>query len=152
MKTCIRCGQPRPLEMYCKGRDKDGLHPWCRDCRTEYTREYRKTKPPKNYTTSDENRRGHLLRAYGLTVEQYDEMLVTQGGKCAVCPTEAGTTTRSFAVDHDHSCCPGKKTCGRCIRGLLCTNCNMALGLVKEDRETLESMIAYLDFCNRMRQ
>lgn len=63
--------------------------------------------------------------------------------KCGVC----GVTgqARALHVDHDHACCPGVNTCGNCNRGLLCSNCNTTLGLVKESPETLQRMITYLE-------
>jgi hypothetical protein len=83
---------------------------------------------------------------YNLTIEDYARMLNAQDGHCATCPATEPTTgrVRRLHVDHDHSCCPGSKSCGRCVRGLLCSTCNMALGGIKEDIEILQNMIAYV--------
>lgn len=80
--------------------------------------------------------------AYRLTFQQFSVMLQGQGGLCGGCskPPASG----SFVVDHDHSCCPGEKTCGRCVRGLLCSKCNLALGHVSDSVERLEGLISYL--------
>ena len=51
----------------------------------------------------------------------------------------------SWCIDHDHSCCPGINSCGKCVRALLCHNCNTTLGRVGDDPEILQAMIAYLD-------
>lgn len=51
---------------------------------------------------------------------------------------------QNFVVDHDHTCCPGKRSCGRCVRGLLCNRCNRALGQFGDDIETLRRAVAYL--------
>ena len=59
---------------------------------------------------------------YGLTPQQYKAILVLQGGGCGFCSRPPGR--RRLAVDHDHSCCPGKTSCGKCVRGLLCWTCN----------------------------
>lgn len=80
------------------------------------------------------------LHRYGLTVEAYQELLNSQGGRCATC----GVSPEKFCVDHDHSCCPGIKTCGECVRGLLCFNCNAALGQAKDNPDILLSMVSYL--------
>jgi hypothetical protein len=86
------------------------------------------------------------LRArYGLSLDAYQELLAQQGGGCAIC----GTTTpngpgKRFQVDHDHTCCPGSGSCGECIRGLLCSNCNTLIGLAKESPERLLAAVAYL--------
>lgn len=68
---------------------------------------------------------------YGLSPEDYADLLVKQGGRCAICRTGACTTGKRFAVDHDHTCCPGMETCGNCIRGLLCNACNSLVGQIE---------------------
>jgi uncharacterized Zn ribbon protein len=78
---------------------------------------------------------------YGITQKEYDELYQTQSGKCAVCgkdnsgATQSGNRKRMY-VDHDH------KT-GR-VRGLLCSNCNMALGFVHDDPALLTKLAEYL--------
>ena len=70
------------------------------------------------------DRRSHLKRKYGMTIEQYDAMLEAQGGGCFIC----GRPPRediSLHVDHDHS--TGK------VRGILCFCCNNALADFQED-------------------
>lgn len=47
-------------------------------------------------------------------------------------------------IDHDHSCCPGKGSCGKCVRGILCRNCNVGLGFLKDSIPRLEDAISYL--------
>jgi hypothetical protein len=80
-------------------------------------------------------RRAYKLQRYGLTQEQFDQMLEDQGYACAMGrePFEEG---QQICIDHDHACCPvtpGRETrcCGRCVRGLLCFRCNTALGYVE---------------------
>lgn len=73
----------------------------------------------------------NLMSNYGITQEQYEKMLSGQGGGCAICDRPPGN--RRLAVDHDHKCCPGTKTCGMCIRGLLCTTCNVWLGFYENE-------------------
>lgn len=83
-----------------------------------------------------------LWRKFKKTQEQYDELLEAQGGVCASCfrpPSEK----RRLAWDHDHFCCPGENTCGDCIRGLLCTNCNLIIGKIELD--LFDPQIKYLE-------
>lgn len=79
-----------------------------------------------------------------MTSEGYGNLLDAQGGTCALCsfvPEEG----RFLCVDHDHSCCPGKRTCGKCVRGLLCHNHNRALGLFHDNVVELTLAVAYLN-------
>ena len=80
------------------------------------------------------NREYHLKQTYGISLADYDAMLYNQGGVCLIC--RQSPDKMRLAVDHDHK--TGK------IRGLLCSNCNIALGAVNDDIEILCSMIGYL--------
>lgn len=87
-----------------------------------------------------------LMDRFHLTPEEYDAMLERQGGVCAICssPPPTGGRNRNLAVDHDRNCCPGPKSCGECVRGLLCSNCNVAIGLLGDDVARLQRTIDYL--------
>ena len=80
----------------------------------------------------------------GMTPERYEEMLASQGGVCAICRGDDPGTGKRFAIDHDHSCCPGRRSCGKCVRGLLCQKCNRGLGLFNDDPERLEAAVRFL--------
>jgi hypothetical protein len=68
---------------------------------------------------------------YGITSQQYDGLLELQGHACAMCGEPFRENSMIF-VDHDHECCPGeKRSCGKCVRGLLCLSCNTALGHIE---------------------
>ena len=72
---------------------------------------------------------------------RYSDLFTAQGGRCAMCgETSPG---RNLSVDHDHACCPGNKSCGACVRGLLCVRCNTALGVLESAR-TLDLGATYL--------
>jgi Recombination endonuclease VII len=76
--------------------------------------------------------RSHLERKYGLTLEAFDEMLASQGRGCAICGNP-----KADNVDHDHAT-------GR-VRGILCFNCNVAIGHVAEDSERARAVADYLE-------
>lgn len=93
-------------------------------------------------------RAAHLLRTYNLTETQYLEMLARQDGLCAICrqPETAKRKTEGpvlLSVDHDHACCPGSKSCGVCVRQLLCHMCNFTIGLI-ERVGSVDPFAAYL--------
>lgn len=82
---------------------------------------------------------------YNLSEAQYKALLQAQGERCAICGTEvAGNRGRLLNVDHDHACCPGHKSCGKCVRGLLCARCNVGLGSFRDDPDRLLSAATYL--------
>lgn len=67
-------------------------------------------------------------RKYGIDVEGLQSLIDQSEGLCDLCRRPfAEVQNRSFHVDHDHRCCAGPFSCGRCIRGLLCTHCNNKL-------------------------
>ena len=90
--------------------------------------------------------KGNLRTKHNLSLERYREILAAQDGKCAICAADhpADIRARRFHVDHDHKCCPGRKSCGQCVRGLLCRACNTALGNFQDDIDRLMSAAAYL--------
>lgn len=93
----------------------------------------------KEYHTRPEVRTRILKKKYGITIEEYDNLLCGQGGCCAICRLEPETACPNkpiLNVDHNH------KT-GQ-VRGLLCNNCNAAIGYLKEDQDTLANASWYL--------
>jgi hypothetical protein len=86
---------------------------------------------------------GHILNRYNLTKERYVEILDDQGWQCLCGRTDVSSL---WHVDHDHSCCPErKKSCGSCVRGIICSTCNTGLGFAKDNPETLRAWIEYLE-------
>ena len=72
-------------------------------------------------------RHRRILSYYCLLPDDFAALLRFQGGVCAICyvPTAyIGADQFAWSVDHDHECCPGKRSCGLCVRGLLCGTCN----------------------------
>jgi hypothetical protein len=84
-----------------------------------------------------------LMYQYKMTSEEYNAKLKRQGGHCALCSTAPKEGGRRLAVDHDHSCCPGKTSCGKCVRGLLCTSCNLLIGRIETDTKWLSRAMQY---------
>lgn len=84
-----------------------------------------------------------IRRKYHLGRDEYERMFAAQDGRCGMCDEPSDKLLR---VDHDHSCCPGKFTCGKCIRGLLCDRCNSMLGQFSDDAERARS------FADRMEE
>lgn len=91
-------------------------------------------------------RRTALLARYGLTAELYAAMVEAQGAVCAICGRpDTKHHSPLLKMDHDRTCCPEGRSCGKCVRGLLCSACNTALGLFCDNPEILQSAIDYLN-------
>jgi hypothetical protein len=165
-KTCIKCGVTKPLSEFTLHNRKKGQHRnFCHDCEKEWIRKYHKTPQgkEKNRVWREGNKdrveayyelyrqdprykeklkhygRKHTLKVVGITQEDYDRMFQAQDGKCAICGSEsAGINGRkNFCVDHNHK--TGK------VRGLLCHNCNVSVGLMKDSPDLLRKAATYLD-------
>jgi len=122
-KLCRLCAQWLAVEaFYTNPTPKDGLHNRCIDC----------------------HRSERLHRNYGITFDAYRQMLEEQGGGCKICGG-VNANGKDLAVDHDHSCCPGRKSCGRCVRGLLCSRCNTGIGMLGDTADRLRVALAYLE-------
>lgn len=94
-----------------------------------------KIRENKNPEKTIRTRRNfHLKKKFGITVEQYDEMLIKQNGVCEICGGTNGK--KNFSVDHNHK--TGK------VRGLLCDHCNTGIGRLMEDISILQNAILYL--------
>ena len=150
-KTCVTCGCLRSLDACYpdyKELKRTGIHKpmsLCKDCynnrRSVKEREARRVRDPEKKRI---DHRREKLRSYGLTEEQYDRMADEQGGVCWLCakPNQNGMP---LAIDHDHACCPGRGSCGRCVRKLLCNKCNGALGMLNDDVDLLLAAVLYLE-------
>jgi hypothetical protein len=127
-----------------------------------------KTKCPKGHPYDEENtityvikKTGRLKRAcktcarlngivqnvkrYGITVEQFDVLLASQNDQCSICSRTFWEEVSGPHVDHDHSCCnEQQKSCGKCIRGLLCASCNFALGALLDNPDWFTKGARYL--------
>lgn len=125
-KTCKTCNETKPLDGF--NRHATGKYGRMAHCKPCYM-----NKPAQSVDYL-------RMHRYGLTPEAYQALYVNQGGRCATC----GATPERLFIDHNHACCAGTKSCGNCVRGLLCFNCNTALGQVKDNPATLLAMVEYL--------
>lgn len=136
-KVCTTCNENKPVDHFDQDvRYRSGYRSQCKECRL--------------ITLRRASLASHLKRAYGATIEWYDQKLEEQGGVCAICKqketrrsrpvTQAGVRSLKvtrLSVDHDHD--TGE------LRGLLCQRCNIAIGHLMDDLEYLKNAIAYIE-------
>lgn len=139
-KRCGRCLEIKLVDdEFSKRKSAKGVHKvdevltYCKLCAAEIRK---KTAGPE----------AHWYRTYNLSPERARQMKAEQNNLCAVCqkPPVAIKDTRMWCVDHDHKCCAGGSSCGKCIRGLTCYFCNVMLGMAKDNSVTLERAAKYL--------
>jgi Recombination endonuclease VII len=136
------CGRKLPLaEFPTRPEMRLGVLKKCKECHSAYSRGWVEKNPDKAFNS-------HLLRRFGITLDEYNAMLARQGGVCAICgepPTSPRNrrkgAQRTFkarlVVDHDHA--TGK------VRGLLCGTCNTGIGSLKDDAATVRAALDYLE-------
>lgn len=153
-KWCPHCKQTLPADRFGSNkRTRTGLMGYCRECNAAKSRAWKALNPDRAADhqarraprSTLERRKVGLWVNFRMTWEEYQGRLADQGGACAICLTDdPGTKSGTFHIDHDHACCPGSKTCGGCVRGLLCSSCNRGIGHLKDDPQRLLSAVAYL--------
>jgi hypothetical protein len=152
VKTCPDCSQSKPISEYYKRKRAlkypdsiSGYQTICKPCfkkqRADYVVENKEKcleADHKRYQNSDKTnwRASNYRIKFGISLEDYNRMFDEQEGKCKICKRHQSILKSRLAVDHNHS--TGK------IRGLLCRPCNSALGLLKENIDTLSNCIEYL--------
>ena len=131
MKTCNKCKVAKPTTEFHKCKtNKDGLRGDCNPCRNDYLKVWSRANPEKRRLQKYRHR-------YGIDELQYQALLIKQNCRCAICQVpNYAHKERYFLVDHDHR--TGK------VRGLLCRNCNTALGLFQDDFKTIGQAVHYL--------
>lgn len=124
-----------------------GLSSWCKLCRADTARKWGNNNPERvavqgkvkrqKVGFQDKNR-GYVLKArYGISLIDYAEMLKNQDNSCAICGTKQEDKTYHFHVDHCHST--------GVVRGLLCSPCNVFLGVSKDNVDVFKRAIHYLE-------
>ena len=125
-------------DKYPQGRFNDKK---CRNCGKTFS-----PKAPSHLYCSDQCAReafsnNYLQKTYGISLDEYNRMLEKQEHRCQICGSEGFSMhkngTMLLVVDHDH-------TTGH-VRGLLCHNCNRALGLLQDNIQVIQKALEYLE-------
>lgn len=151
VKRCSKCGQMKPRSDYFfRNKAKGHIQAACKQCFTEINKtlkarpEYRAqlaaNKAREYRKNTDRYIDTGLRNTYGITRDDFEAMLNTQGGVCAICKQEETSMFRGkrrrLSVDHNHI--TGK------VRALLCCHCNSIVGRSFENVDILYAAIAYI--------
>lgn len=161
MKICKKCEREKPLDDFRLRKHSkypDGYRcaqclecerAFCRVSATKYRNENLELCRQKDRDRNpgrksyERGRNDYLKRTYGITLEEFHEMLAAQNGCCAICDIEMGppgSGKGSACVDHDHVT--------GITRLILCHGCNLGLGNFKDSTELLERAMSYLSRFN----
>lgn len=142
--TCKRHGRPKrevPIE---EKRARD---------RRNAQRSREKDREPSREAArkwSGKNPDYRLMYKFGMTRKQWERLFDDQQGLCYLCNEPLNIELfHKIHVDHDHSCCRGERSCGTCVRGLACINCNLGIGRFGESPERLRRVADNLEMANR---
>lgn len=139
--TCSRCSVTKPLVDFPKSKAyAGGIRKTCKACRAAHQREYWTANPDKYaaHKKLTSKYRPPYTR-HGLTKTEYEVLFNKYSGLCWSCKDRPATS-----IDHDHTCCDKSFSCGKCVRGILCHNCNSALGLLKENKGHILNLHKYI--------
>lgn len=130
-RTCRKCSARKQITEFHWANSNLYRRRSCKSCDEARSQEVRSASPRK-YAEAARNR--SFKRKYGLTLDDFDAMLIEQNYRCRICWERMFINTTH--VDHDHAT--------GAVRGLLCTNCNLGLGHFRDDRWRLQNAMAYL--------
>lgn len=151
-KVCRSCGETKPkLSFYAHRSTLDGRANYCSECAKHHQREWnnknreriregnaRRRSDPATLKRYNHQRRRKWLQLYGLTPGDYNALLESQGGTCAICGQPGQTWgENNLHVDHDHDTDE--------VRGLLCGKCNVGIGMLGDNAESIRRALAYLE-------
>lgn len=134
-KDCTKCGESKHSSHFWKDKTKpSGLHSQCKPCAKEVRKKNYCPKRAKGWK---------LKEKYSITLDKFESMYEDQGGLCKVC-NDSERSEEGLCVDHCH-------TTGT-VRGLLCSGCNKALGLLSENADYMINLIEYTRICDEVRK
>jgi hypothetical protein len=170
MKLCKRCFLEKNYNDFHKNKQtKDGYAVYCKPCksatdkkwinsnpervkkRNKKSKDWRAANPLRSKELVAEwkeknpdrkwilDKKSHLWTHYRLTIEDYQKIFNDQDGKCWICKE-----SKKLVVDHDHDCCNKKISCGKCIRGLICYNCNALVGFLERNISLIDKASEYI--------
>jgi hypothetical protein len=142
MKRCTTCGISKKTSAF--GYQKDyksknlKVRTSCKACRTEDQKKRYQTRTPEQIEAARDR---DLRRLYGIGLDDYNRLFLYQEGRCPGCGKHQSELEKALSVDHRHS--------DGAVRGLLCSGCNLAIGNVKENSETLMNLASYIKRTNQ---
>jgi len=130
---CCTCKRELFTEAFSAGNLKRRRYE-CKRCVVKRSRKWNRKHSDK---VRKDGRRTHLMRSYGITEVEYEQLAASQGGRCAICGRVPAEGEKRLGVDHDHRTDK--------VRGLLCRGCNVGLGSFGDNPAMLQAALTYLN-------
>ncbi len=130
MKACSQCGQLKELSEFSKHhKNKDGHDGICKTCKAQYRKDHWQRTPRQA-------KNSQLKCKYGITLEEWDKLLIDQQGHCAICGESL--LMGQINTDHNHIT--------KNVRGLLCNKCNLGLGCFQVDEKKSDLLLKAMNY------
>lgn len=157
MKKCTKCDIEKSFDLFGKrASSKDGYQSTCKTCESvqkkayyqankqhiqksvkeRYTEKREEVLAQKAHYYKATHRPRHLMNVYKLSEDDYNTILVKQNNSCAICGVSADSLNTSLCVDHNHQT--------NDVRGLLCRDCNVGIGLLQDRPSVIKNAYQYL--------
>lgn len=143
-KVCSYCNIDKPYSDYHMRANKTHPHSRCKTCSSLISKQWRKDNKDRVRLNRISNPSGQkeykrdksYKRLYGISLEQYNQLFVEQSGRCAICNIHQSELNKALVVDHNHST--------SIVRGLLCSKCNTAIGLLQDNSDIINKASIYV--------
>lgn len=163
-KICKKCSEIKATSLFNKDSSRfDGISRICKECDRAKVLEWQIKNRDKHNKKSNRWKRGivfnrsedfgsstyssflkkNTAKRFNITIDKIENMLISQSGRCDICENQL-SGKKDPCIDHDRSCCKSTKSCGKCVRSMLCSHCNKMLGFARDNEKILLSAVKYL--------
>ena len=136
--SCTSCGKMKTFDSFPQDKSsKYGLGSQCSECANKKARAHHAARVASDPSFKRKKKDAYIKHKYKITLDQYENKLLSQGCRCAICDIPLATSGSRTHLDHCHNT--------NVLRDFLCTNCNRGLGHFQDSSHLLRSAAKYLD-------
>lgn len=142
-KYCPKCKKRKDLDEFSTMKVRNGIASHCKECNREMLNEYYDTDKGKMILKNKyiqnktKYKNSKLLREFGISLDEYNQMLENQGNGCAICGRTEKENKKMLAVDHDHTTIKN--------RAILCSSCNLTIGFIEKNNIDIDKIKEYIN-------
>lgn len=142
-KFCPKCEKIKGVDEFSTMKRGSGIASHCKECSREISKKYNETEKGKSKKKNDyqknkiRQKNNKLIRDFGITYEDYKQILNEQKGRCAICGRTEEENGKMLAVDHDHETMKNRE--------LLCASCNLVIGFIEKNNLDIDKIKNYIN-------